>query len=399
MTLSKPTAGVPGWGGAVDAIIDHANATGVLLDTFTGATDDDKLTTALTQMEAATYPPTLLLGPRQYTFAVGGRVAFKGLRIQGPPGYGNPEQSQTKMPHRVHLTMDGPWFTNPLDTTVFSVSLRQLTFTGTGTATILGQNGAGNWWCLSMRDIFTHNLRSVLGTQDTKIRLTAASFTGDWCISNCTNSAFHLTGSDNALWTDGCLIDSQISYNTTGNAVGFPHLWCDWLEKTKIGPLYITAQGPWAGIQIDGPAFNTVNPSSNQGGPLFFEGVRCEGGNYQNPCYGAVVRQNGGLAVLRDSWFSYAMSNPSALGRSPVDAGVIHHAGGTLIVDGCVYDRAEAVAETVPFVYTSSDADCRVSNIMRAAKGGAWTGRPRVAKPTANAENRTADNSVTLITV
>ncbi len=370
----------------------------VFLDDFAGADDDAKLTAALSATAADTYPRTITLRARQYNFATGNRIAFEGMRIEGPPGYGNPERnSQTKMPSRCALTMSTPWFLNPLNSDVFSVSFHQMSFTGGSNATVIGQNGSGTWYCLSMRDIFSSGLRTVVGTQATKVLMTAASFTGDWEINNCYNGAFHMGGSDNVFWSDGMLLDSGTAFNTAGSANGQYHIWMDGMEKSDIGPLYITAEGPWNGIRISGPGFNST--SNNQGGPLVFRGLRLEGRNAGAPCNGSLIRNEGGIVIVRDSWLAYAMGSPATPGHSPADAGVVHHASGTLLVSGCTYDRATGVAETVPFVYTNSNADCIVTETLRAAKGGTWTGRPRVAKPAANPENRLIDGTATLLSV
>jgi hypothetical protein len=370
----------------------------VLLDSFTGADDDAKLDSALSTLAAETYPRTLLLTNRQYTFATVNRVPFEGMRIRGPHGYSNPERSSaSKSPNRVRLTGTGAWFT--ATSQVFQVSFSNLSFTGGTNAWVLGStsDSVGNWYCLQMRDIFTSGLKSVIGSQAQKVLITAAQFDGAWEINNCYNGAFHLGGSDNTLWPAGMLLDSGTAFNTAGSANGQYHIWCDFLEKSYIGPIYVTCEGAWNGVRVSGPAFNTT--ASNQGGPLVFHGSRIEGRNENAPCNGSVVRQEGGMVILRDCWIGYGMASPTTPGHTPADAGMVHHSGGTLIVDGCTYDRATGVAETVPFVYTSSTGDCMVSKTMHGATTGAWTGRPRVGLKTGNTENRIVDATVTNITV
>ena len=85
------------------------------------------------------------------------------------------------------------------------------------------------------------------------------------------------------------------------------------------------------------------------------------------------------------------MVSPATPGHSPQDAGMIHQTAGQLLVDGCTYDRATGVAETVPFVY-SAGGKARVSNTFIGSKGGTWSGLPRVT-----GSGVTADNSVTVI--
>lgn len=376
-------------GGSGDAATPYGR---VFLDDYAGANDDAKLTAALTDVSGDTYPRTITLRARAYTFTTANRVAFTGMRIEGPPGYGNPERnSGTKTPSRISLSMSGPWFTNPAGNDVFSVSLHQLSFTGDSSASIIGQNGGGTWYCLSMRDIFSSGLRTIIGTQATKVLMTAASFTGDWEINNCYNGAFHMGGSDNVFWSDGMLLDSGTPFNSAGSATGQYHVWFDYMQKSYIGPLYMTAEGPWAGIRITGGSYNSA--STNIGGPLNFVGMRIEGRNTNQPCDGSLVRIEGGYAVFRDCWFGYAMQAPSNQGHSPTDAGAIHvMSSGAVLVDGCTYARANGVAETVPFVYSNSTAPVRVHNIFA---GESWTGLPRVRQNAGSGVN--VDDTVTQI--
>ena len=364
----------------------------VYLDSFAGSTDDAKLTNALSAVAADTYPRTIQLTNRSYTFATV-RTPFTNMRIQGPAGYGNPERGSSGTPSSITLTMNGAWFTT--SSTVYGVSLHQLSFVGSSSSTnasVLQTTGSGQFYCLSMRDIFAARMGSVLGTQATPLYIIAASFTGDWEINNSYTGAFHLKGSDNSLWTDGMLLDSSTSYNTSSN--GQYHLWLDAMQKSYIGPVYITCEAGWGGLHVSGQSFNVQ--SSSSGGPLVFNGARIEGRNDAQPCYGPNVRQDGGILILRDCWVGYGLSAPSSFGTGD-GLGVVHQTGGQLLVDGTTYDRADSVAETVPFIYTSSTGDCQVSHILRAFRGGTWTGRPRVQKYSGSSENRIADSTVTLI--
>lgn len=375
-------------GGSGDAATPYG---AVFLDEFAGANDDAKLTAALSAVSADTYPRAIQLRARQYSFSTGGRTPFEGMRIIGPRGYGNPERnSQTKMPGRVHLSgFTGPWFST--STEVFSVSLHNLSFTGGSNACVLG--GTGNWYCLHMRDIFSSGLRSVLGTQAQKILITAAQFDGAWEINNCYNGAFHMGGSDNVLWKDGMLLDSGPAFNTAGSANGQYHIWFDSLEKSDLGPLYITAEGAWNGIRVSGPSYGAV--TSNTGSIWCTGGMRIEGRNKDQPCNGSLLRVEGGFFSVRDSWFGYAMASPATPGHSPQDAGVIHHSGGGLNVENCMYDRATGVAETVPFVYANSSGPTRVYNQWIAGRGGSWTGLPRIQD--VGSGTLSTDSSVTVI--
>lgn len=361
----------------------------VPLDSFAGASDDAKLTAALSAVAADTFHRTILLTNRQYSFSTVNRVPFDGLKIKGPTGYSNPEKGNNNMPGRVALSGSGAWFAATAE--VFGVSLHNLSFTGGSGAWVVG--GTANWYCLSMRDIFTSSLKSVVGSQAQKALLTAANFTGDWEINNCYNGAFHMGGSDNTFWSDGMLLDSGTAFYTAGPATDQFHIWMDGMEKSYVGPLYITAEGGWRAIRHDGAAWGST--SSNQGGPITYYGMRVEGRNPGAPCNGSLVKVGGGIARFHGCDFNFAMASPTAAN----DNGVIAHTGGQLSVRDCTYDRATGVAESVPFVWTNSSGDCQVNGAMRSQRGGTWTGRPRVALASGTTENRITDATVTLITV
>jgi hypothetical protein len=386
--------GTGGGGGGGTSTIGDLGA--VLLDSFTGADDDAKLTAALSAIAADTYPRAIQLTNRQYSFATVNRVPFDGMKIMGPRGYGNPERnSGTKTPGRVALSGNGAWFA-PTATT-FSVSLHNLSFTGGSSASVIG--GTGNWYCLSMQGIFSSGLKSVIGSQATKALLTAASFTGDWEINNCYNGAFHMGGSDNAFWTDGMLLDSGTAFASSGGAGGQAHIWMDGMDKSYVGPLYITAEGVWTAIRHTGNSFNNV--SNNQGGPILYHGLRIEGRNEGASAYGRLISVEGGVAIFNACAINFAMSDPSNAGIGRTDLGVIMHTGGQLDVTACNYDRANTVGVTVPFVYTNTTADAVVTRIKRTARGGSWgSSKPIVARPVANADNIiVSDATITKTTV
>jgi hypothetical protein len=319
-----------------------------------------------------------MLSNRQYNFATGGLTPYAGMRIWGPVGYSNPEQaSQTKMASEIHLTMTGGWFVNSAAGNTFSVSFGQLSFVGGSSASVITQGGAGGvLYCLQMRDISSTGLLSVLGTQASKLLITAATFDGGaWEINNCYSGAFHLGGSDNTLWPNGMLLDSATAFNTAGSAQGQYHLWLDYCSKTYIGPIYITCEGAWAGVKISGPAYNSGNTSDAMAN---FHGARIEGRNPGAPCDGANVRVEGGLATFNDCWFAYGMQTPTSMGHSPADAGVIHQTSGRVTIIGGAYDRTGSQAETVPFGY-SAGGMMRVRDLAVGSRGGTWSGLPRVA--------------------
>lgn len=361
----------------------------VPFDSFAGANDEAKLTAAISAIGADTYHRTLVLTNRSHSFSTSRAVPFPGFKIQGPGGYSNADKGANYMTAQVALSMSGPWWHNN-GTNAWDMSLRGLAFTGGSGATVVGQSGGGSWWRLHMRDISASGLKSVAGTQATPILLTGAFWDGFWEINNSYSGAFHIGGSDNRLFMNGGFLDSDPAFNS--GAAGQAHLWLDYCENTTVGSLYITCEGPWAAVHVSGPAFGST--SDNQGGEIDFFGTRAEGRNANQPCYGAPVRVDGGIVSWTGGGVSFGMSSPASMGHSPADAGMIHHAGGTLNVDKVTYDRATGVGESTPFVYTASTGDCIVKGVRREYRGGTWTQRPLVSLKSGVAENRIVDATV-----
>jgi hypothetical protein len=227
-------------------------------------------------------------------------------------------------------------------------------------------------------------LRNLIGSYTTKVIMTACVFDGArWEINNCYDTAIHVGGSDCFFFMSGALLDSGTAFNVSGSATGHPHLWFDYIEKAHVGPIYMTTEGPWGGILVSGPAYNTGTPS-NLGGPVKFYGGIWEGRNAGAPCDGSVFRQDGGIVAIRDVWVGYGMNSPASQGHSPQDAGMMHVRGsGRMVLDGVTYDRATGLAETVPCVYYESGSKVRVSNAFVGWKGGTWSGLPRLDEPSA----------------
>jgi hypothetical protein len=343
---------------------------------FGRGSDDERLTAAMRHASAQTFAPSIGLGNRRHTFTTR-RVLYDGFRLIGPPGISNAERNDAANTCRVDLQVDGPW----LDTGLtqgdrWGVSISQLSFLGHRGTQFLG--GGGALYCALLRDLSFTAFSSVLGSQASRLVLTGSTFDGWWETNNSYTGAFHLAGSDNTLWPGGGLLDSNTKYCAEGRATGQFHLWCDSLEKTVIGPLYITAEGGWGGVRVTGAPANT--PAGNLGGPLVFPpGLRVEGRSARAPCNGSLVRVEGGIVLLYAPWLSYAMADPAAQGHSPQDAGVVHVTGGQVTLHDPTYDRAEGVEESVPLVHASG-GDVRVDGVRRGAKGGTWKVRPALSK-------------------
>ncbi len=366
------------------------------LDSMVGATDDDKLTNAMSAAAAQNYPPPILLGPKNYNFSAN-RALYDGFTLIGVQGMGNAELgNRGTMRTQVSVSGSGTWLSANggirKASENWDVAIRNISFTGSSGKQFMG--GAAVLWCMNLRDCSWSGWSSVLGSQATKLLVNLCLFDGWLSFHNSYHGEIHIGGSDNTLFVAMTNIDGNIGYLSPGGSTGQAHLWLDYMEKTTIGPIYSTGEGGWTCIRVTGPAFNTVvGQNGNLGGPIWITGAKLEGRNITDACNGSIIRVEGGQLHLRDTWVSYGMKNPTAMGHSPTDAGMIHQTGGQLLVDGCTYDRATGVLETVPFVY-SAGGKARVSNIFTGSKGQAWTGLPRVDSAGGTV---TADTSVTVI--
>jgi hypothetical protein len=112
----------------------------------------------------------------------------------------------------------------------------------------------------------------------------------------------------------------------------------EYLSKTNVGPLYVTAANGWSallvlgsdpsgtGLTITGARFEGYGKASPLGvrthsieSRYLVLGVCTYRQNADTPSNGALVVQQGGKVIWRNIWVAYGMTNPSANGHSPVD--------------------------------------------------------------------------------
>jgi hypothetical protein len=387
-----PTPGTRGWDSQAVAgwndISDRADLAlstasgasatpgGVLLDSFSGANDDAKLTAAMSYAAAQTVKPAIYIGNRQYSFSQTNRSLYSGFKMIGLGGFGDQQRAANSIPNDIRFTGAGTWFTNP--GTTYDVEFRGLCLQGNSNGQFIASN-PGVLWTSKFSDLGFNLWKNVFGNDSslssTKFLNTACLWTGWGNINNSYGTACSFGGSDSKFFTGGqWLIDSPPSIMAAGKY----HVIFDYQEESTVGGVYMTAEQS-GGVLINGGATTK--------GLRFTGGFDIEGRNSGQPCYGSLVRINGGGVSFRDCWFAYGASSLNANGRSG-ELGVITVAGSNadVLIDGCWYDRA--VAESVKFVGISSGS-VRIRNIMRGAKGGSWSGLPQVS----SAAN--SDDSVT----
>jgi hypothetical protein len=346
---------------------------------FSGSTDEARLTSLMSYAAAQTTPPTILLtrpGDNRYVFTTT-RPLYEGFKIRGASGPQNPEKSASTAltPTRVECNVPGGmWLDLNTATKRFGVGISQLAFLGQSGTQWMGNSLGGVLWCALIRDVAFTSFRSILGSQASSLLLDAVLFDGWWNMANSYNGHVHIGGADCTLWPEGGLVDSGAAFAPAG--ADQYHLWLDYLEKCVIGPLYMTVQSGWGGLRIDGAQYNSGSIPGNAGGPVVFTpGLKVEGVNAGAPADGALMRMNGGIVDMYSPWFGYAMADPVTAAHSPVDAGYVHQTGGHLDIVSPTMDRATGQAETVPLVYSTGGV-AHINRVKVATKGGLWAGKP-----------------------
>lgn len=365
--------GPAGSGGSID--------TEVYFSTLAGANDDAKLAAFMTAQSGGSFKGrTLVLDEvRDYTFTTQ-QTLYNGFSIRGP--FRPQDQARGSMPvaNRIRLRMTGGakgWFRQP-NGNIFGVSITNMSIDGDANSYLVEGNASGVLWTSVFRDISVQNALGVLGSPSQSLLVTACTIDGWWNVNNVQSRAFALGGSDFYLSPSMMLLDSPPELlPPTGYLMNLSSLSNAWISN-----IYCTAEGHTAALLTGG---------SNDDSAWIKQCV-FEGRNAPSPSPGALIRMTGGQYMLRDNRFAYAMTDPAATGRS--DAGVIHVAGGKLLVDGATYARATGVAESVPFIYvTGASTRVVVRNVVAL---GSWTGKPIVQQSQAGLVD--ADDSVTVVT-
>ncbi len=355
----------------------------VQLDDFAGANDDAKFTAALNYAASQSRIPWIQFPARQVNLNQGGRVPFTGMKLVGPgPGASSAKNYEVSgganVNHRINLQAGITTGNNALFVhtgNIYAVTVADLNFTSNNNAQFWHQP-SGTIYSAEFRSLNFYGMRHVFGTPSQKALMTAVSFTGFWGCNSYDATVgmpqFHIGGSDCSFWMGGWINIGSATVGNGGYIMRF-----DTLGKTNIGYIYCTARNGDLGIRCSG----------NSPGLCFFGGSY-EGQNADDPCYGNVIRVEGGTVRFRDPWIAFGMTNPTANGGN--SQGMIHVTGGQVLIDGATYERATGVAETVPLVYVSG-GEVRVHNIMRS---GSWTGKPRVLHAGGTLD---ADDTVTVI--
>jgi hypothetical protein len=199
-------------------------------------------------------------------------------------------------------------------------------------------------WTSVFRDISAQNCGGFLGSSGRPLLNTACTVDGWWNVNNVRDRAFNLAGSDTFFKPSEMLLDSPADLlPASGFLFSLAHQ-----SKGEFSGLYCTAEGHSGVLLRDGSG-------------VTFRGNVLEGRNADQPCHGALLRIEGGTWMVRDNVLNFAMADPAATGRD--DGGVVHVAGGTVLIDGVVHDPARGVSPETPLVYAAGGR-VRVRNVL-----------------------------------
>jgi hypothetical protein len=353
IALAAPPSG--GGGGA-------SPATEVFSSGLSGADDDAKHATFIsTYLGTTAYKPTLILDERKlYQYNVQ-RQLSDGYAISG--GYRGLDQARAvkPIPQEVKIRTTGGLYTLPAGN-VFGCYFGNLSIDGSSTNRFIDGHATGTLWQTNFHNISCQNSGGMLGSSAQKLLMTGVcSFSGVWNVNNMQEPFIVVGGSDMFFTPTALALDTGALLAASKYLARFQSVSNCWVANW-----YITADGA--------SAFEITGGSTDES--MWILDCVFEGRNDTEYCPGALIRMGGGQVMIKDSRFAFAMANPTAPGRSPTDAGVIHQTSGTLAVRDCSYRRQSTVAESVPFVYAiGSSTVVDVSGIVRQ---GTWTGKPLV---------------------
>lgn len=341
----------------------------VLLDSFSGASDDAKLTNALAYIAAQTYRPALMLGNRYHAFSQS-RTVFSGLRIFGPAGprigFQNMEISGSNgqfNPCRVHLTTgtgNSSWLVGT--TTTYSVTVGGIAFSGNGACQFYHHPiAAGTCYCATFYDLQFNGLKYVFGVPNDGWSNTLCAWEGEWNFTGLADQPLSIRGSDSWLQPTGM----NIGWNNAPTNTYL--LRCENQSKTFIKGLYLTCRNAASrGVLVQGPA-------SSQGG-LFITDSVIEGQNLNEWAAGAlIVVQGGGVQFDRISC-NFGMGGGT--GNVNGDTADIMQSGGVMVISGFHTCKANGRPETIPWLRATAGRTYVEKVYGMQGSGTAWSQVP-----------------------
>lgn len=345
-----------------------------------GLSDDQMLTAFMSYAGAQTHTgiACLLDESRAYTFSQV-RNPYNGFALVSPfPGNGDQDRSGHPNPFTVTVNCAGGWL-NCNGKLVYDVVLSGLSF-NCGSSTYLVEN-SGSPWLWRFNDIGFQNGIGVFGSSTRAVGQDAISFTGTWNINAVRDCAFNMGGSDSSFSPTLLLLDAP----NTGYLPVTGYL-------ARFNSLTFCRVANWL-VTCDQHSGLLVSGSNNSG--VFMSSCTWQGRNATTPCFGALIRINGGMLSMNQCHLDYAMTSPATSGHG--DLGYVHVAsGGFLQASCCISNFASGQDGTQPVVYVEEGGTAVISNWVGFLGNGGSYVKPVVHQAVAG--SIIADSSVTVIT-
>lgn len=338
--VALPSAGA-GWvpyGTAIDLEV-RLRGQGVwqIDDPAFGSTDDEKHVNAWAAASAATRKPVLQYPARTFGPLTTPIQVFSGMRAMGPEGIEGVKNLELSSGNLVNHRVRVECGTGTSSLFVQSGTFQDIVFANIA----FSGNASSQWWhntngaTQSIYPLQFHSLsfdgfNSVLGNSAQKFTMTQGVFSGHWTVLNYQTTPLHIGGSDNQLWMGGML-----NSNSPGSVAGAgkPIVHFDYMEKTQVGFMYITAENGWSGIRVEGPVERELR---------FYGGV-FEGRAVGNPATYPAIDIRGCRVIMYGPSVNYVVNTNAA--------GAIIQSGGVLELYSPHYRKATAAATTFPLFY------------------------------------------------
>lgn len=337
----------------------------IYLDDMAGATDDDKLTAAISLQQSTAGMPPIVLGARNHSFNQT-RTLYSGLKLIGQStGPKNIEQSPNFVTSRITLGSSissgasSWWISNGGN--MFDIYMADFAIQGNNGSSVhqFLDVATGTLYASEFHSLAFNFMRAVMGRKDRPCLITQVVLSGHWTANNLWDTQFTLGGSDNQLWMGGMInIGPSQSALQTGTYADndYEFLFTN-LSKTNIGYIYLTALNGWRGIKVTG--------SSSF---LSFYGGVYEGYNAGTPAPGTVIRLEGGIGSFYGPCIGQGMGNPDA-----AEGGLVHMTGGEWNFYSPMFYRGN-MADTTPCIYQTGGR-LHVAGATR-RQSETWNARP-----------------------
>lgn len=331
--------GAPGISAAqlnrIETGISDAHAainTGIVqIDSFDGASDTAKLNAAISYALAQTRIPWLQLPARSFSTGSSTFAISTGLKILGP-GLTGPSRnlevaSETAVPHKWRTTC-GSGSSALLQATseVYNTHFEGIAFHGNSTSQIF--RSTVNTYSAGFGGLTFYGCMHAFGRTSEKWLGTQARFTGHWTSVGHANTQMVIGGSDMEF-------AFYYNINSGGSGAGKPNIIFDSVQKSIVHYLYVTAEGDWTGLRING----------TQDHDLVILGSIFEGRSQTNLASRPLLEMTGGVVTMLSPDFGQVSDVAGTVN------GAIHQSGGQLRLLHPYYRRGSAVAATFPLLY------------------------------------------------